>query len=76
MKPGLLLSEFIFSSVLFVFLSSCSTPNGQEGQKGQKRHCFRTFLVNVTSDLEKQLESLLDEQLKVLMNKVLENYNH
>jgi hypothetical protein len=32
--------------------------------------------VSVTSDLEKQLESLLDEQLKVLMNKMLENYNH
>jgi hypothetical protein len=32
--------------------------------------------INVTSDLEKQLEGLSDEQLETLMNKILENYNH
>lgn len=32
--------------------------------------------VNVTADLERQLQNLSDEQLEQLMNKILEHYNH
>ena len=32
--------------------------------------------VNVTNDLEKRLDTLSDEELENLMNKILENYNH
>lgn len=32
--------------------------------------------VNVTNDLEMQLQALTDDQLEELMNKILEHYNH
>ena len=64
--------------MLCPFCPSCPFQGNRriKRQKGQKRHCFGTFLLNVTSDLERQLETLSDEQLETLMNKILENYNH
>ena len=64
--------------MLCPFCPSCPFRVEQEHKKTKRTEMTLVsyFFVNVTSDFEKQLESVSAEQLETLTNKILENYNH
>jgi hypothetical protein len=60
----------------FVLLVHFGVEQEDKKTKRTEKTLVSYFFVNVTSDLEKKVETLSDEQLEILMNKILENYNH
>jgi hypothetical protein len=73
--PAVIIGIYI---LLCPLCPSCPFQIEQEDKKTKRteKTLFYYFLIYVTNDLEKQLETLSDEQLETLMNKILENYNH